>query len=65
MEANFLKSVHWNFLKILEHVTRVHMHDPMKQIRKMMHIFLDMVKTIFFTVYFGSHVAEQNLVVAL
>jgi len=31
MEANFLETIHWNFLKFLGHANIIHMHLPMKQ----------------------------------
>ena len=31
MEVNFLEIMHWNWLKLLGHVTMIHMHLPMKQ----------------------------------
>ena len=37
MEVNFLETVYWNLLKLLVHVTIIHMHLPMKQLFKWMH----------------------------
>jgi hypothetical protein len=37
MEADFLETVHWNLLKLLEHVTIIYMHRSIKQICKWMH----------------------------
>ena len=45
MVANFLVTVHWNLLKLIEHVTIIHMHPPLKQLGKSMHGFQVMEKT--------------------
>ena len=37
MWANFLETVHWNFLKLLGLVTIIHMHLPTKQFFKWIH----------------------------
>ena len=39
MEANFLETMHWNFLKLIKHVTIIHMHLPLKHLSKWMLVF--------------------------
>ena len=46
MEADFSKIVHWNFLKLLGHVTIINMHFPMKQIFKWMHEYRENAKMV-------------------
>ena len=52
MEADFSQTVHWNLLKLLEHVTIINMNLPLKEIGKWMHGFQVTEKTNFFSTYF-------------
>ena len=58
MEVNFSNNVHRNLLKLLGHVTIIHMHLPLKQLGKWMYDFQDMPKIIFCSVYFLLRVAK-------
>ena len=44
MEVDFFETVHWNLLRLLGHVTIIHMHLPMKQIFKWMYGYLENAK---------------------
>ena len=46
MEVDFLETVQWNFLKLLGHVTIIHIHLPMKHIFQWMHRYRENVKMV-------------------
>jgi len=52
MEINFLETMHWNSLKLLEHVTIIHMHLPVKHLGQWMHGCQVMEKTNLCSMYF-------------
>jgi len=45
-EANLLETVLWNWLKLLGHVTIIHMHLPMKQVFKWIHGYGENAKLV-------------------
>jgi len=53
MQVDFMETVHWNLLKLLEHVTIIHVHLPLKWIDKWMHGFQFMERTNFCSMYFN------------
>jgi len=52
MEVDFLKNVHWNLMKSVEHVTIIHMHFQLKQLHKWVHGFQVMEKINVCFMYF-------------
>jgi len=52
MEADFLETVHRNWLKLLKHVAIIPLQLPVKRFCKWMHGFQVMGKTNFSTRYF-------------
>ena len=52
MEADFLETVHWNWLKLLGHVAIIPIQLPIKQFFKWMHGFQVREKTNFCSMYF-------------
>lgn len=62
LEANFLVTVHWNLLKLLEHVTIIYMQLPLKQLGKWMHGFQVMEKKIKNLLYvFLNPIVKQSI----
>jgi len=53
--GQFLGNRALEFAKLLEHVTIIHMHLPLKQLGKWMHGFQVMGKTNFCSMYFVSY----------
>ena len=52
MGANFLETLHWNLLKLLKHVTIIHMRPTLKQIGKWIHGFDVIAKKKLCSMYF-------------